>query len=214
VALTREELVRTAVRVLDEVGLEQLTLRRLAGELGVSAPTLYWHVKDKRALLDLVAEAIVGQDRYPPRPAPGQPWWEWLSESAVTQYRALVGHRDAARVLAGNRPTEESLPAIDQVVGSLVEVGFPAGEALEAILTVGHFVIGSALEYQAEAARGGVADHHAAIALRLRDVERLPHLNAAARSRTAPDPDRTFQYGLGLIIAGLRTRHAELTGAR
>jgi len=209
VALTRDELVRTAVRLLDEVGLEQLTLRRLAGELGVSAPTLYWHVKDKRALLDLVAEAIAGEDRHSVRPAHGQPWWEWLSESAWIQYRALVNHRDAARVVAGNRPTEESLPAIDQVIGSLVEVGFPPGEALESILTIGHFIIGSALEHQAEAARGAAAEQDLATAARLFTAENLPNLAAAARTRGRPNPDATFRYGLDLIIAGLRARHAE-----
>lgn len=209
-ALTRDELVRTAVRLLDEVGLEQLTLRRLAGELGVAAPTLYWHVKDKRALLDLVAEAIAGGNRQSVRPAHGQPWWEWLGETACVQYRALVNHRDAARVVAGNRPTEESLPAIDQVVGSLVEVGFPPAEALESILTIGHFIIGSALEYQAEAARGAATEQDLATAARLLTAEHLPNLAAAVRTTERPNPDATFRYGLGLIIAGLRARHAEL----
>lgn len=209
-ALTRDEVVSVAVRLLDDVGLEGLTLRRLAAELGVAAPTLYWHVKDKRDLLDLVAEAIIGASPTAVRPAHGQPWWEWLSESAQAQYRALVGHRDAALVLAGNRPTETALPAVDQVVGSLVEVGFPPAEALESILTIGHFVIGSAVEFQAEAARGGATERDAALAVRLRDAQELPNLVAAGRSRRAPDPDGTFRYGLDLILAGLRARHAEL----
>ncbi|MDQ3886178.1 MAG: TetR family transcriptional regulator, partial [Actinomycetota bacterium] len=138
--LSRDEVVREAVRLLDEVGLEGLTLRRLGARLGVAAPTLYWHVKDKRALLDLVAEAIVTENRPSVRPAHGQPWWEWLSASAWAQYGGLVNHRDAALVVAGNRPWEDSLPDVDQVVGSLIEVGFPPAEALESILMVGNFV--------------------------------------------------------------------------
>lgn len=211
-ALTRGDVVQTAVRLLDDVGLDGLTLRRLAAELGVSAPTLYWHVKDKRALLDLVAEAIVAENRPAVRPAHGQPWWEWLSESAWAQYRALVNHRDAALVVAGNRPTETSLPAVEQVLGSLVEVGFPPAEALESILTVGHFVIGSAVEYQAEAARAAATGCDAALADRIRNAGDLPHLVAAARSRPSPDPDTTFRHGLSLIVAGLRARHRELVG--
>jgi TetR/AcrR family tetracycline transcriptional repressor len=211
-ALTRDDVVRSAVSLLDEVGLDGLTLRRLAGKLGVSAPTLYWHVKDKRALLDLVAEAIVAEKRPAARPAPGQAWWEWLRESAWAQYRALVRHRDAALVVAGNRPTETSLPVVEQVLGSLVEVGFPPAEALESILTVGHFVIGSALEYQAEAARGAATECDTALAARVRDAHDLPHLVAAARGRPGPDPDTTFRHGLNLIIAGLRVRHRELIG--
>ncbi|HEU0086485.1 MAG TPA: TetR/AcrR family transcriptional regulator C-terminal domain-containing protein [Pseudonocardiaceae bacterium] len=211
-AITRDDVVRTALRLLDEVGLEGLTLRRLGGELGVSAATLYWHVLDKRALLDLVAEAIVAEHRPPVRPAPGQPWWEWLTASAWAQYRALVDHRDAALVVAGNRPTEHSLPAVEQIVGSLVEVGFPATEALTSILTIGHFVIGSALEHQAEAARGATTGTDAALASRIRTAGDLPNLAAAVRTGAPPDPDSTFRHGLTLIMGGLRARHVELTG--
>jgi TetR/AcrR family tetracycline transcriptional repressor len=213
VALTQEEIVQRAVRLLDEVGLEGLTLRRLAGELGVSAPTLYWHVRDKRQLLDLVAEAIVAGQRPPVRPAPGQPWWEWLADSAWAQYRALVSHRDAAQVVAGNRPTEASLPAIDRTLGSLVDVGFPPREALESVLALGHFVVGCAVERQAEAVRGPATERDAALALRLRDAEALPHLAAAAAAMPSPEVDSTVRHGVALIVAGMRARHAELTSA-
>jgi TetR/AcrR family tetracycline transcriptional repressor len=211
VAITQEDVVRTAVRLLDEVGLEGLTLRRLGCELGVSAPTLYWHVRDKRALLDLVAETIAAEHRSPLRPAHGQPWWEWLSDRAWGQYRALTGHRDAALVVAGNRPTQNSLPMIEQLLSALVEVGFPPREALESILTLGRFVLGSALEYQAEAARGTATEADTALAVRLRDATDLPNLVAAIRDGSVLDSDSTFQCGLALIVAGLRARHAELT---
>jgi TetR/AcrR family tetracycline transcriptional repressor len=56
--------------------------RRLATELGVSAPTLYWHVRNKRQLLDLMAEALVARAGRSTSPAPGQPWWDWLAEQA------------------------------------------------------------------------------------------------------------------------------------
>jgi TetR/AcrR family tetracycline transcriptional repressor len=208
VALTRDEVVRTAVRLLDEVGLDGLTLRRLAGELGVSAPTLYWHVRDKRALLDLMAEAIIGTRTSPLHPAPGQPWWEWLREAVWAQYRALVGHRDAALVTAGNRPTDAGLPVVERVVGNLVDVGFPPDEALRTILALGHYVIGAAVEFQAEAGRtAGGSD----VPPRPPAAD-LPHLAAAARLGPGGDPDRVFGHGLDLMVAGLRARHAELVG--
>jgi TetR/AcrR family tetracycline transcriptional repressor len=211
-ALTQDGVVQAAVRLLDDVGLEGLTLRRLAAELGVCAPTLYWHVKDKRALLDLVAETIMAEHWIAVRPAHGQPWWDWLCESAWVQYRALVSHRDAALVVAGNRPTEAALPAIEQVVCSLVDVGFPPAEALVSILTIGHFVIGSAVERQAEAARATVPERDAVLAIRLREADDLPTLRAAASAPLGPDPDAVFRHGLGLIVTGLRARHQELTG--
>jgi TetR/AcrR family transcriptional regulator, tetracycline repressor protein len=211
VAITQDDVVRTALRLLDDVGLEGLTLRRLGCELGVSAATLYWHVQNKRALLDLVAETIVAEHPCAARPAHGQPWWEWLSDRAWAQYLALVSHRDAALVVAGNRPSESTLPVIEQVLGSLVEIGFPPREALESILTVGHFVLGSALDYHAEAARGATTKTDAALAVQVHDAEDLPNLVAAIRTEQPLDPDSTFRHGLALIVAGLRARHAELT---
>jgi TetR/AcrR family tetracycline transcriptional repressor len=152
VALTQEQVVRGAVDLLAKAGLEALTLRRLATELGVSAPTLYWHVRNKRQLLDLMAEALVARTGRTTSPAPGEPWWSWLAERARRQFQALISHRDAALVVAGNRPTEATLPDVEQLLGSLVAVGFPPSEALRIVLTIGNYVIGCAVEHQAEAA--------------------------------------------------------------
>src|ERR1700755_2811951 len=57
--VTRERIVAVALELLDEAGLDGLTLRRLAERLGIRAPTLYWHVRNKRELLDLLAGAIL-----------------------------------------------------------------------------------------------------------------------------------------------------------
>ncbi|MGH3785384.1 MAG: TetR/AcrR family transcriptional regulator C-terminal domain-containing protein [Pseudonocardiaceae bacterium] len=76
-----------------------------------------------------------------------------------------------------------------------------------------HFVLGSALEHQAEAARGAATETDTAPAIRMRDDADFPNLAAASRAGP-PDPDSTFRHGLALIVAGLRARHAELTGTR
>ena len=102
--VTQADVVRAAVELIDERGLDALTLRGVAARLGIKAPTLYWHVRDKRHLMDLVAEQIaVGSE--PPEsqePAAGQPVWEWLGERARWQRAALLAHRDSALVAAGN----------------------------------------------------------------------------------------------------------------
>jgi TetR/AcrR family transcriptional regulator, tetracycline repressor protein len=209
VALTRDDVVRAAVRLLQDAGLEALTLRRLAGELGVSAPTLYWHVKDKRALLDLVAESIMAAHQPPSSPAHGQPWWEWLRERAWLQYQTLISHRDAALVLAGNRPTAASLPRVEELLASLVEVGFTPDQALETVLILNNYVIGSAVEYQAEAARALATEPDAALAERLRRVEEFPHLSAAVRARSIADWHDSFRRGLDVMLTGLRAWRSE-----
>ena len=212
-ALTQERVVRRAVELMAEAGLEALTLRRLATDLGVSAPTLYWHVRNKRQLLDLMAEALVAGAGHSATPAPGQPWWEWLAERARRQWRALTSHRDAALVVAGNRPTETALPGIEQILASLVAVGFPPDEALRIILSIGNYVIGCAVEHQAEAARPADPERDARLLARLREAGDLPSLRAAMAGLDDPGPgadDDAFEHGLALLIAGLRANHAAL----
>ena len=212
-ALTQEQVVERAVELMAEAGLEALTLRRLATELGVSAPTLYWHVRNKRQLLDLMAEALVSRVGRSTSPAPGQPWWEWLAEQARRQWGALTSQRGAALVVAGNRPTEAALPGVEQMLASLVAVGFPPDEALRTILSIGNYVIGCAVERQAEEARGADPERDARL---LEQAAELPNLRAAMAALDRPGPaagDASFEYGLALLVSGARANHAALAAA-
>lgn len=206
-ALTRDDVVDAAVDLLAEVGLEGLSLRRLARELGVSAPTLYWHVADKRTLLDHVAERLLAdQWRSAPPIAPGEDWAAWLRERALAQYRALVTHRDAALVVAGNRPTDDALPAVEATMATLVGAGLAPREAFLTLMSVGHFVIGSAVEYHAERAR---AAETAAVPHGGHDPAAHPTLAAVAAAMGPPDGARhedVVRHGLDLMIDGLRAR--------
>jgi TetR/AcrR family tetracycline transcriptional repressor len=215
VAVSREQLVETAIEVLDESGLAGLTLRQVAARLGVQAPALYWHVRNKRELLDLMAEAIVARsvptDRQ--QPVPGQPWWEWLAERTQAVCESLRAHPDSAQVIAGNRPTWQTLPQIEHLLGTLVEAGFPPVEALQAVLALGNLIMGCVLEEQASAARPVDPERDEALRAELLAVSgRFPVLAAAARGPDPNGPD-TFAYALRLMIAGLRGRHAELRAA-
>jgi TetR/AcrR family transcriptional regulator, tetracycline repressor protein len=211
-ALTQEQVVKRAVDLLAEAGLEALTLRRLAADLGVSAPTLYWHVRNKRELLDLMAEALIARAGRTTSPAHGQPWWEWLADGARRQFRALISHRDAALLVAGNRPTQATLPDVEEMLASLVAVGFPAPDALRVLLSIGHYVIGCAVERQAEEARSTDPGHDTRL---LEQAKALPTLGAAIGTLDRPGPagDAGFEYGLGLLIDGARARHADLVKA-
>ena len=91
--------VRVALRLLEAEGLDKLTVRRLAAELGVKAPALYWHFRSKRALLDHLTDAIVAPV-VAGLPSSG-PWLEWLEEAGFALHTALLAHRDGARVALG-----------------------------------------------------------------------------------------------------------------
>jgi TetR/AcrR family tetracycline transcriptional repressor len=217
-AVTRDDVIHTAIQLMQEVGLDGLTLRRLATELGISAPTLYWHVKDKRELLDVMAETMVADERAKQPPFPDDlPWDEKIAEGMRRQYQALTAYRDGARVVAGNRPTERAMPQIEAFLKIWVDAGFPPDEALATILTFGDFVTGSALEHQAELERRREqpADKRKEIWGRM---ENYPTLHQAAMGRWKQLGGRrfgdSFEHGLGLLMAGLRVRHAELTAER
>ena len=106
-AVTKDRIVTAGLALLDEGGLEGLTLRRLAERLGIRAPTLYWHVRDKRELLDLMVSVIMDEALADWRePHPGQPWWDWLAGRARALRAGLLAHRDGALMLAGNRPAQ------------------------------------------------------------------------------------------------------------
>jgi TetR/AcrR family transcriptional regulator, tetracycline repressor protein len=213
--LTQRDIVGTAVRLLQEHGLEGVTFRRIAAELGVSAPTLYWHVESKRELLDLVAEELLRRHNATlmDRPPPGQPWWDWLAQRSRELFDALVETRDAPAVLAGNRPSRDSLPQLEAVLETLVDAGIPPTDAQQALFAIGAYVIGSASEWQAEAARASdnpPGDAQLAVALREGD---FPTLGAALGGLVEQPPRATFEFGLRLLVDGLRARYADGPGA-
>jgi len=198
VPITRNDVVRAAIDVLDDEGLAGLTLRGVAARLGVSAPTLYWHVKDKRHLLDLVAERVLAEVPESTRaPREGVSVWEWLAESTRLRRALLLAHRDSVQVVAGNRPTEDGRPGIERTLEVLVEAGLEPGEAVRVLTSLGSFVLGDALETQA------VRDRPLE-ELPTDDLGRFPLLASALR--TVGGEDDRFEEGLSLFLDGLRTR--------
>ena len=206
--LDREVVVTAAIGLLDEVGLDGLTLRRLARDLHVAAPALYWHFRDKQELLDHMVAAIADVAEEPPR-APGQPWDEWLAEMVRGRRRALLAHRDGARLVAGARPTAAQLPVIERLVATLVEEGFTPGQAFRGALVLGLYVGGFVIDEQAEAERRNLASNHR-IATEIRgwlESGEFPLLTAAVTEVGDPNSEAGFEFGLRLILDGL---HAQL----
>jgi TetR/AcrR family transcriptional regulator, tetracycline repressor protein len=210
VAVTRDEIVAAALALLDEAGLDGLTLRRLADRLGIRAPTLYWHVRDKRELLDLVASAIMDQALAGWRePRPGQAWWDWLAGRARVMRSALLAHRDSAMILAGNRPTGQALPGIERQLQALTGAGFSPPDAMLALQALNAYVIGEVLDTQGEAARPGSSPAQApSQAAGPAPMGTAFPLISAAMAALEPfgSSDQRFEHGLSLIITGLRQR--------
>ncbi len=211
-ALTSEEIVEVALRLLERDGLEGVSFRKIAAELDVSAPTLLWHVDNKRRLLDLMAEALMARSHAdePFTPLAGEQWDAWLARRTRSMYTTLVAHRDAPRVAAGNRPTAASLAAVEATLATLIDAGFEPGDAFETILTLGAFTVGCALEWQAEANRGMADGPEGELATEIRSGG-YPALIKAfgqhrARHQDHSPHDQMFELGLSLLLDGLRAR--------
>jgi AcrR family transcriptional regulator len=211
--VSQEAIVSAALELLAEGGLEAVSFRRIATKLQVSAPTLYWHVESKRRLMDLMAEELMHRTGTAyDGPAPGQPWWEWLRADAVRMFEALIATRDAPRVVAGNRPSAESFAGIERVIRVLVDAGMTPGQAQQTLFALGAYVIGSATEWQAEAERARTqslpdAADAEANAVRVRALADQPLLLAAISERLSGSDSTAFEYGLALLVDGLRARY-------
>jgi TetR/AcrR family tetracycline transcriptional repressor len=147
-ALDREKVVGAALELLDEGGLDGLTLRRLAARLGVRAPTLYWHVKDKTALILALAEAILGDLRELRGPAAGERWDDWLTGVAERLRAAMIAHPDGARIVSSAQLSETLAGVSELAMSTLFAHGLTLRQARLTVLVVERFTIGYVLEEQ------------------------------------------------------------------
>jgi TetR/AcrR family tetracycline transcriptional repressor len=184
---SQEQVLAAALGLLDEAGLEQLTMRRLAAALGVQNGATYWHFRSKQDLLEAMADTLLagltaGLDTE-------SPWTERITELALRLRRALLSRRDGARLLsAAFSPPPSALAYGEAVIAALGESGLSSRDAAWAADTLTYYVVGHAIEEQLAAALPG-GGHDA--------TARLAHT-------PAPQHQEHFDYGLHLIVNGIR----------
>ncbi len=144
--------IRAALDLLNEVGVDGLTTRKLAERLGVQQPALYWHFRNKRALLDALAEAMLAENHTHSVPRADDDWRSFLIGNARSFRQALLAYRDGARIHAGTRPGAPQMETADAQLRFLCEAGFSAGDAVNALMTISYFTVGAVLEEQAATA--------------------------------------------------------------
>lgn len=208
-SLDRETVVRTALRLLDELGLERLTLRRIAAELDVRAPALYWHFRNKQELLDAMATTVLTDSVAEHESAwSGADWREFLRTYALGLRRALLRYRDGAKMVPGTRLTDASMyTAMEKSLRALIDAGFTAETASAALGTVYSYTVGHAIEEQAVRPPPGDRDRYYDPQERRKRLDPARQPTVAALNDTAfADPDASFDDGLQVIVDGLTTR--------
>ncbi len=204
----------TALRLLNERGLDGLTLRAIAQELHVQAPALYWHFKNKQALLDEMATVMYRRMAADPeaRPATGRSWQELMLAANRGLRAGLLRYRDGAKVYSGARFTgTDHAQDMELQLGALVDAGFTLREAVRASTTAYMFTLGFVTEEQGTEPLPGEPREGFDIEERARRLAAYP-LAAAAGAELFADYDERFEEGLRLIVAGIEAVYAP--GAR
>ncbi|MFI5570853.1 TetR/AcrR family transcriptional regulator C-terminal domain-containing protein [Streptomyces sp. NPDC051740] len=205
--LDRRRVADTALRLLNEVGLDGLTLRVIAGELDVKAPALYWHFKDKQALLDEMAtemyRRMVAQDSS----APDDTWQERLLKANRGLRTALLAYRDGAKVFSGSRFTGiDHAEQMEDMLRLLTSAGFTLARATLAFNTTYLYTLGFVTEEQGVRPLPGERREGFDLAERARMMAAYP-LAAQAGREIFENYDRNFEEGLALIITGIEALH-------
>jgi AcrR family transcriptional regulator len=200
--LTRERIVAAAAALVDAEGLEAVSVRRLAAELGVRGPSLYNHFATKNEIVDAVADAVVSQVDVSFFGT--HDWRAALRLWAQSFHEVLSAHPNIVPVLAhgpGRRPA--GLAMADVVYGGLIDAGWPEAQATHIGALMRYLVTGSAL---GSFALGFAEDP--------RLYESYPHLRRAhllAEHQHSVD-EGAFTLGLDLLIAGLDRLYVSAKG--
>lgn len=199
--LSRQRVLETALRLVDEHGLESLSMRRLGSALGVEAMSLYRYVKGKGDLLDGLHGTILAEAG--PLAPEGAGWEETLRASAHSLRHALARHPKAIPLFA-TRPfrSPEALEPVEKVLAVLREAGFGLAELVWIVDALAVFVIGHAL------AEHGARDEEASEtpAPATMDPARFPVLREVLAAGGAHDHEAEFTFGLETFLLGLAAR--------
>jgi AcrR family transcriptional regulator len=207
--LSRTAIVDAALTVLDTEGLDAVTMRRVADQLGTGPASLYAHVADKDEMIDLVLDRVISEVDVPD-PIDPKRWQEQLKDIARSAREAFGRHRDIARASLGNVPTGEgALPVMNAMVGVLLAGGVSDDVAALSVDILGLYFTANAYEEGMDSFPTGNDPESLAFHAELDAFftslprDKYPHLHALAGPLTGGDRDHRFEFGLDLLVRGI-----------
>lgn len=206
--LSRRRILQTALELVDREGLEALSMRRLGAELGVEAMSLYNHVSDKQALLDGIAELLLEEVVIP---APDPQHWEDAWREVGCSYRRMGHRHPRAFPLVALRwsRTDGVLRRTVEALQILLAAGLPTTTALKAFAASESFTRGFVLEELGLSVER--AKHEAQGRFVPEEPEADPAIDALRRYALDRDTNAEFEFGVELLLAGLREMIARTT---
>jgi len=203
--LTRSRVIEGAVRLADSIGVDALTIRKLATELDVKPMTIYHHVPNKDAILDGMVDVVFTEIDLPPTDL----YWKAAMRQRATSARSVLALHGWATPLLESRtsPGAATLRHHDAVLGCLRRGGFSMEMMAHAYAVIDAFIYGFALQESSLPATDGedLAELASSIVASMPEDE-YPNLTAfTAEHVLQPGYDFTkeFDFGLDLILDGL-----------
>lgn len=201
--ISRTDIQEAALRIVDEDGLDALTMRRLGAVLGVDPMATYRHFPNKAALFDGVVEQLLSQVDIP---EPGDDWWVSFSGLVRALRSACSAHPNVVPLFATRPPTATgAFELVEAGVSVLLSAGLSPERAIDGVDMAARLVIGHVLAESGrppEGVSGGEVEH-----MQAQDrlpAERFPALAAVGRARIAHDPERLFELALDGLRRALR----------
>jgi AcrR family transcriptional regulator len=202
--LSRERVLRAAVALADQGGIESLTMRRLGQELGVEAMSLYNHVANKDDILDGIVDMVLSDIDVPPT---GTDWKTAMRQRAISAHAVLLAHPWAAMLIMSRFNIGPGMTRyLDATLGRLREGGFSIEGALDAWHTLDSHLYGFTLQqlnlpFGVEETQQVSAD-----VLGQLPADEYPHVVEVITEIMRTGRDEDFEFGLDLILDGLERR--------
>jgi AcrR family transcriptional regulator len=199
--LTRVAVLRAAVALADQSGIESLTMRRLGEEVGVKAMSLYNHVANKDDILDGIVDLVVGDIDVPPN---GTDWKSAMRQRAVSAHEVLLAHPWAAMLIMSRYNIGPGMTRyLDATLGRLREGGFSIEGALDAWNTLDSHLYGFTLQELNLPFDVSETQQVSADVLGQLPADEYPHVAEVITEIMQSGRAENFEFGLDLILDGL-----------
>jgi TetR/AcrR family tetracycline transcriptional repressor len=195
--LNQDEIIHAALRLAKKLGAENLTMRALAIELGVSTMAVYYYVPNKDALLDLLVDAVLS---LVPMPAPEpERWQEQLKACTLAAFSQLYGYPGLSRMMLQRANFKAGRNVVRYSISVLLAAGFDQSQAALALSAFNTYVYG---------VYAGMDMIRAKAARAVRKPRRVPtspleNVSAVLAEFESLDPAQIFHFGMDAVLAGI-----------
>lgn len=145
----KQQIINEALQLLNENGIEGVTLREIANRLDIYASALYWHFKNKRALMTEMAEAILQKEFQEIQPKKeNESWQDWLIDIFIRLRKALLSYKDGGKVVAGSHLSLTIANISEEAIKTLYNHNLSLHKSQLIVRTAIRYTIGHVIEEQ------------------------------------------------------------------